>query len=108
MRNPNYKIFVEDNFGTRKLSKNIIVDTDIDIYDHFELQGIIWHHGESYNNGHYTSNVKVNGVWYNTDDTSITITQSERFQTYHDKVPYIVVYKKRNTEIVFHRNEMSE
>jgi hypothetical protein len=97
------KIFVEDEYGRKKkIFPDLFVDHELLRYEYFDLQGIIWHHGEDYDEGHYTSSVKVNEVWYQTNDTLIT--QNEMFQTVNDQVPYIVVYKKRNaalTNIVF-------
>ena len=77
---------------------DIIVDQVLHRFDIFDLQGIIWHIGTDFNSGHYTSNVKVNGVWYIADDSKIK--QDERFRSdvFHGKVPYILVYKKRTTD----------
>ena len=45
------KIFLQDGFGTRtKICPDVIVDSELHLFDEFELQGIIWHHGE-HNNG---------------------------------------------------------
>ena len=92
------KVFAQDNYGRRtKLFPDVIVNQELHLFDEFDLQGIIWHHGQSCDNGHYTSNVKANGIWHHTNDYNIT--QREMFRAIGEQVPYIIVYKKRNAQI---------
>ena len=89
------KIYSEDNYGRRrKIFPYMTIDHEVHRYDYFDLQGIIWHHGSSFEHGHYTSNIKVNGIWYDANDT--VISQGATFQCYPNsrKAPYIIVYKK--------------
>ena len=100
------KVFAQDNYGRRtKLFPDVIVNQELHLFDEFDLQGIIWHHGQSCDNGHYTSNVKANGVWHHTND--YTITQREMFRTIGEQVPYIIVYKKRNVQITPNTNRLN-
>ena len=100
------KVFAQDNYGRRtKLFPDVIVNQKLHLFDEFDLQGIIWHHGQSCDNGHYTSNVKANGVWHHTND--YTITQREMFRTIGGQVPYIIVYKKRIAQITPNINELN-
>ena len=39
--------------------------------DELSLQGIIWHHGDKMDTGHYTAMVKHDGIWYHTNDQNI-------------------------------------
>ena len=55
--------------------------------DTFDLQGIIWHHGTSYNAGPYTCNVKVNGIWYLADDKIIKRDECFRSVAFRGKIP---------------------
>ena len=58
------KITSEDDFGRRtKLFPDMRIDQELQMYGYFDLQGIIWYHGPSIDSGHYTCNVKVNGIW---------------------------------------------
>ena len=101
------KIFLQDTVTGRtrlKIFPDVIIDPELHVFDKFELQGIIWHHGPSYDSGHYTSNVKSNGIWYHTNDTAIT--QKEMFRTVGEQVPYIVIYQKRNCNVLLCRNEL--
>ena len=50
-------IYKFDNYGRRKIFPYLIVDQQLDQYS---LQGIIWHHGNNIDAGHYTSMVKHN------------------------------------------------
>ena len=67
------KIFTYENGNETKYIPNMTIDQGIHKYDYFDLQGIIWHHGQSADFGHYTSNVKVNNIWYCINDTTISL-----------------------------------
>ena len=83
----------------RKRTPNIIIDEELRCFDTYELFGIVWHSGDSANSGHYVSNVKVNGVWYLTNDTLVT-RELKRYIPSSKEVPYILFYKKRNNMLI--------
>ena len=84
---------------SRKITPNIIINEELTCVDTYELIGIVWHTGESANSGHYVSNVKVNGVWYLTNDTLVT-RELKRYIPSSKEVPYILFYKKRNNMLI--------
>ena len=95
------KIYNYDDYGRKfKLFPHINIDDEIFRFDHFDLQGVIWHHGNSFNGGHYTCQVKVNEIWYNADDHKIS-EKSPTLEVIPDNynAPYIIVYKRRITEV---------
>ena len=101
-----FKVYTEDLSGRRsKIFPNMIIDQEIIQYDYFDLQGIIWHHGRDWQNGHYTSDVKIDGIWYSTSDTYINERPTFECNSNGDIAPYIIVYKKRNTQIVPYTNK---
>ena len=85
----------DNNYQQQKLNPNIEINEELIICgDRFELCGIVWHSGPSVTSGHYTSNVKVNGTWFYTDDIHVR----REFKKYIPQtmvVPYILVYIKR-------------
>merc|ERR1712050_267209 len=92
--------------GNIKLFPDLIVDQVLHRYEYFDLHSITWHHGAKVDSGHYTTNLKKNGIWYNANDK--VITRSEQFTcdlNDNYRVPYIVVYRKRSTEIMHQRIE---
>ena len=103
------KIFYQDYINGVTCKKLADIDIDQELYrgDTFDLQGIIWHHGTSFNTGHYTCNVKVNGIWYLADDKTIKRNESFRSIPLYGKIPYIVVYKKRTCDIDVDSNRVN-
>ena len=76
------------------------IEQEIRRYDCFDLQGIIWHHGSTCNTGHYTADVKVDNIWYSANDTCVKESATFECKSDGNVAPYIVVYKKRNAQIV--------
>ena len=99
------RIYTEDDEGNKsKFIPNLIIDQELVKYDYFDLNGIIWHHGKSLEFGHYTSNVKVNGVWYNTNDSVISIGSRFECSSSEPVAPYVLVYKKRLGTVIASSN----
>ena len=95
------KVYTEDEYGEKsKIIPDMTIDQQIRRYAFFELQGIVWHHGRSWQNGHYTADVKVDGVWYSTSDTSVNEGATFECSSDGDIAPYIVVYRKRDEQRV--------
>ena len=95
------KIYTADVYGQRsKIFPNILIDQEITRYECFKLQGIIWHHGDNWDSGHYTADVKVDDVWYSTNDTVINEGATFECNSNSTISPYIIVYKKRNNRVV--------
>ena len=84
-----------------KLFPNIVIDDEIHRFDYFDLQAIIWHHGQNFDVWHYSCDVKANGIWYKANDAEVR-PESPTLDIIPDgyKAPYIIVYKKGNTEII--------
>ena len=94
------KIYDENDFGQRrKLFPDLTVDSELSMHETFDLQGVISHHGFSWTHGHYTSDIKVIDKWYHADDSRITTQETFQPDLVSGQVPYIVVYKKRSTEV---------
>ena len=66
------------------------------MYDHFDLQAVIWHHGDTFEHGHYTCDVNIDGAWYHINDTTYN-TSDVTFESKpgESRAPYIILYKKR-------------
>ena len=76
----------------------MIIDNEVRIlFDDLTFQGIIWHHGNNANCGHYSSSVIVDDRWFSISDTDVREGQRIHFNMNDNStVPYILVYKKRN------------
>ena len=93
------KIFSHDSLGNeRKFLPSIVINEHISHFDNFTLEGIIWHHGENVNNGHYTAMVKHSDTWYHTNDSAID-RSSVKFSCNAGEymVPYLLFYKRNNS-----------
>ena len=87
----------------RKLRPSIKIDKRIDIDNkHFNLQGIIYHHGVGIDSGHYTSGVNIDENWYTIDDSIVTKEIKFKSTFNDDVVPYILIYIN-NESFDFHR-----
>ena len=98
------KIFSHDEFGQqRKFFPDLFIDESITQFAQYKLKGIIWHHGNSIQSGHYTAMIKQrNGQWIHISDTIIDETcYPIKFHcTRDDKmVPYILFYTKDETNV---------
>ena len=91
-------IFSYDTYGRRrKLFPGFNVEQQITQFDDFTLQGIIWHHGQSIDSGHYTSMVKHNERWYHISDTEVDHYEIKfSCQPGEETVPYLLFYKRNN------------
>jgi len=66
------KIFRNDLYGhTWKITQ----------FETLSLKGIIWHNGQNLTSGHYTVSVKRGGIWYLTDDQSVS-----EFEKFYSKL----------------------
>ena len=94
----------DNNFQPKKINPRIEINDELMLSEfgqknRFELCGIIWHEGETINTGHYTSNVKINGTWYYTNDT--TVSRGRKiYEPSTMVVPYILMYKKNNNMLI--------
>ena len=85
------------NRTVRKVFPSVIIDNEIRLFDDLTLQGIIWHHGNNANCGHYSSSVIVDDRSFSISDTDVCEGQRIHFNMNDNStVPYILVYKKRN------------
>ena len=91
------RIYRSDEYGRKiKFIPNLRIDQVIRVYERLDLQGIIWHHGESFDYGHYSCNVKINGIWYDANDRNITTGSKFDCEAGKGVAPYVLVYKKRS------------
>ena len=91
------RIYHTDEYGRKiKFIPNLKIDPEIHVYDTFDLQGIIWHHGDSFNYGHYSCNVKIKDNWYEANDRMITPGIRLECKADDGVAPYVVIYKKRS------------
>lgn len=94
----------DNNFQPKKINPGIEINDELMLSEfgkknRFELCGIIWHEGETINSGHYTSNVKINGTWFYTNDT--TVSRGRKiYEPSTMVVPYILMYKKYNNMLI--------
>ena len=88
-------IYKFDNYGRRKLFPNLVIDQELDQY---RLQGVIWHHGQNIDAGHYTSMVKHNGCMYHLSDAEQINKYDVRYYCTPDMnmVPYLLFYAKND------------
>ena len=82
-----------------KINPKIDINEELIAHDRFELCGIVWHEGPSTNYAHYTSNVKADGRWFYTNDTTVT-EGLKKYVPGSMVVSYILVYKKKNNMVV--------
>ena len=62
----------DEYYQPYKINPKIDINEELIAHDRFELCGIVWHEGPSTNYAHYTSNVKADGRWFYTNDTTVT------------------------------------
>ena len=60
----------------------------------YELCGTVSHHG-TLNQGHYVSNVKMNGEWFHCDDAFVTRTGEDK--VLRDDLVYMMFYSGAKT-----------
>ena len=88
-------IFSYDQYGNSwKKSPSIEIEKDISVFEDYSLQGIIWHHGENLNSGHYTATVKHNENWYHISDNKVSYDVKFSCNAGDDMVPYLLFYSK--------------
>eukprot|EP00111_Clytia_hemisphaerica_P024389 TCONS_00071962-protein len=88
--------------SSKKLAPNLTIETKVEnvLLGTLHLQGIVYHHGNSPNSGHYTAVVKHGETWYSADDEHVAPFQTNSFRcSVNEKtVPYILIYKKDVTK----------
>jgi ubiquitin C-terminal hydrolase len=65
----------------------------------YKLRSVIFHHGDTVENGHYTSVVRYNNVgWYECNDSTITVLDNNQLTRMitDSKTAYIIFYEKTN------------
>jgi len=64
----------------------------------YSLFGVVYHHGQKLQTGHYTSEVKVaNDWWCSCDDEKITLHSERQRKTYGTKTSYLLMYMNTST-----------
>lgn len=113
---PTYLIFLFKRFKTAEIKNNIMVrcpirDLDMTRYmtdEHIEINSKFYSDHYSYNlcstinhygnllGGHYTANVKKNGVWYGFNDESVRIIEKE--ENVINRNAYLLIYERVNVQ----------
>ena len=96
---PQYLILAINRFSyvgnrTVKSDTGLPIQTRVNIDgSYFTLVGIIHHHGNSANSGHYTCTLFYNDKIFHCND--MMITESSDSKSVHSATPYILVYSRR-------------
>jgi hypothetical protein len=94
------KIFKSRNGQYEKITPTLAIEETITRFVDFDLHAVVWHHNRDVECGHYTADIKIDEEWYNANDDFNSKGRTEQCFEDGDIAPYIVVYKKRNSQIV--------
>jgi ubiquitin C-terminal hydrolase len=85
----------------RKIKPSLLIERDLtDFGLSVEICGVVYHLGNSINEGHYTCSVKVDGVWYYMNDCVVTREPPTLCSSLNGRcVPYIVMYRKKQLAV---------
>ena len=95
----NLKLFKHNRQNVyEKINPPLVIEEEMNFggcLGNWTLNSIIYHHGRSHNNGHYTSCVKSGKSWFHIDDHKVSKVPFQKKYVKDRKSPYILFYSKK-------------
>ena len=90
----------DDKGNTRKINPHVTIPRHLDFFGQWQLKAMVYHHGGSSLNGHYTCSVKVTGdQWLNCNDSVIEPIELDPFLIGDRSPPYIILFERQAQNI---------